>query len=132
VILAGWSAGAHLTALGLSHPLVKAGLAISGIYDLAPIRDTALNVALKLNDREVAELSPLRLPIVQKPLAIAYGSAELPALVWDSRNFHAVRRNAGAPGALHAIDGTDHFTILEELRRPDGALARLALSLLKG
>jgi acetyl esterase/lipase len=131
VILAGWSAGAHLTALGLSHPLVKAGLAISGVYDLAPIRDTALNVALKLSDREVTEFSPLRLPIVQKPLAIAYGSAELPALVWDSRNFHTARQKAGAPGDLHMIDGADHFTILEELRRPDGALTKLALSLLR-
>src|SRR5882724_3988040 len=86
VVLSGWSAGAHLTALGLSHPLVKAGLAISGVYDLAPIRDTGLNVALKLSDREIAKLSPLRLPIVRKPLTIVYGSAELPALVWDSRN----------------------------------------------
>lgn len=112
-----------------SHPIVKAGLAISGVYDLAPIRDTGLNVALKLTDLEIAELSPLLLPIVQKPLAIAYGSAELPALVWDSRNFHAARKAAGAPGDLVAIQGADHFTILEELRRPDGALAKLALSL---
>jgi arylformamidase len=131
VVLSGWSAGAHLTALALSHPLVTAGLAISGVYDLAPIRDTALNVALKLTDQEVAELSPLRLPIVHKPLAIAYGSAELPALVWDSRNFYAARKAAGAPGDLVAIDSADHFTILEQLRRSDGALTRLALSLVK-
>jgi|SRR3984893_8140001 len=123
--------GAHLTALGLSHSLVRAGLAISGVYDLAPIRDTGLNLALKLTDREIAELSPLRLPIVPKPLTIAYGSAELPALVWDSRNFHAARKKAGAPGDLVAIEGADHFTILEQLRQPDGALAKLALSLVK-
>ena len=48
--------------MALSHPLVKAGLAISGVYDLGPIRDTVLNVALKLTDKEVAELSPLQLP----------------------------------------------------------------------
>ena len=131
VILSGWSAGAHLTALALAHPLVTAGLAVSGVYDLAPIRDTGLNVALKLTDREVAELSPLRLPIMPKPLTIAYGSAELPALVWDSRNFHAARKAAGAPGDLVAIEGANHFTILEQLRRPDGALAKLALSLAK-
>jgi arylformamidase len=129
VISSGWSAGAHLTALALSHPVVKAGLAISGVYDLAPIRDTGLNVALKLSDREIAELSPLHLPIVPKPLTIAYGSAELPALVWDSRNFHAVRKAAGAPGDLVAIEGADHFTILEQLRRPDGILTKIALSL---
>src|ERR1700756_2868249 len=100
VILSGWSAGAHLTAMALDHPVVAAGLAISGVYDLAPIRDTALNVALKLTDEEVAKLSPLRLPVVQKRLAIAYGSAELPALAWDSRNFHRRRAAAGAAGEL--------------------------------
>ena len=131
VVLSGWSAGAHLAALALAHPLVRAGLAISGVYDLAPIRDTGLNLALKLTDREITELSPLRLPIVPKPLTIAYGSAELPALVWDSRNFDTERKKAGAPGDLVAIEGADHFTILEELRQPDGTLAKLALSLVK-
>lgn len=129
VILSGWSAGAHLVAMTLGHPVVAAGLAISGVYDLSPIRDTGLNVALKLTDQEVATLSPMRLPVVQKHLAIAYGSAELPALVWDSRNFYQRRAAAGAPGELIAVDGADHFTILEQLRRPDGALTRIALAL---
>jgi len=129
VVLAGWSAGAQLAALALDHPLVAAGLVISGVYDLAPIRDTSLNVALKLTDDEIARFSPLRLPMVQKRLAIAYGSAELPALVWDSKSFHDARKAAGAPGELVVIEGADHFTILEELRRADGALAKIALSL---
>jgi arylformamidase len=129
VILSGWSAGAHLTAMALDHPVVAAGLAISGVYDLAPIRDTALNVALKLTDEEITKLSPLRLPVVQKHLAIAYGSAELPALAWDSRNFYQRRAAAGAAGELIVIDGADHFTILEQLRRADGALIRIVLAL---
>lgn len=129
VIVSGWSAGAHLTAMALSHPVVAAGLAISGVYDLGPIRDTELNTALKLTEAEIATLSPLRLPVVQKHLAIAYGSAELPALVWDSRNFYQARAAAGAPGELVAIEGADHFTILEQLRRTDGALTKIALAL---
>jgi arylformamidase len=129
VILSGWSAGAHLAALALDHPLAAAGLAISGVYDLAPIRDTSLNIALKLTDEEIEKLSPLRLPIVQKRLAIAYGSAELPALVWDSRKFYDARKAAGAPGELVVIEGADHFTILEELRRADGSLTKIVLSL---
>jgi arylformamidase len=43
VVLSGWSAGARLTALALDHPLVAAGIAVSDVYDLAPIRDTSLN-----------------------------------------------------------------------------------------
>jgi arylformamidase len=130
VVLSGWSAGAHLAALALGHPVVTAGLVVSGVYDLTPIRDTSLNIALKLTDQEVAKLSPLRLP-VQKRLAIAYGSAELPALVCDSKQFHAARMAANAPGELIVIHGADHFTILDELRRPDGALVKIARTLVE-
>ena len=129
VVLSGWSAGAQLVAMALDHPRVTAGLAISGVYDLAPIRDTGLNNALKLTDQEVAGLSPLRLPAVHKRLDIAYGTAELPALVFDSIQLHEARRAAGAPGRLVPIPGTDHFSILGELRRPDGALVDIARKL---
>ncbi len=132
VVLSGWSAGAHLAALALDHPAVIAGLAVSGVYDLAPIRDTSLNIALKMTDEEIATLSPLRLPMVHKRLAIAYGSSELPALVWDSKRFYDARRAANAPGELIEIRGADHFTILDELRRPDGKLVKLAQTLLEG
>ena len=129
VVLSGWSAGAHLVAMALDHPRVAAGLAISGVYDLAPIRDTGLNNALKLTDQEVATLSPLRLPVVHKRLDIAYGTAELPALVFDSIKLHELRMAAGAPGRLFPIEGADHFSILSELRRPDGALVEIARKL---
>ena len=129
VVLSGWSAGAQLVAMALDHPRVTAGLAISGVYDLAPIRDTGLNNALKLTDQEIARLSPLRLPAIHKRLDIAYGTAELPALVYDSMQFHEARMAAGAPGRLVPIPGADHFSILGELRRPDGALVDIALEL---
>ena len=129
VVLSGWSAGAHLVAMALDHPRVTAGLAISGVYDLAPIRDTGLNNALKLTDQEIAKLSPLRLPAVHKRLDIAYGTAELPALVFDSIKLHESRMAADAPGKLFPIEGADHFSILSELRRPDGALVEIARKL---
>jgi acetyl esterase/lipase len=129
IVVSGWSAGGHLTAMALDHPRVTAGLAISGIYELAPIRDTYLDEKLRLTDAEIAALSPLRLPAVPKPLAISYGTAELPALVEDSRDLYAHRSAAKAPGPLLPISGADHFTILEELRRPDGKLVRAALEL---
>src|SRR5262249_1813159 len=75
IVLPGWSAGGHLTAACLGHPRVGAGLAISGIYELGPVRDTYLNDKLKLSDSEIETLSPLRLPMIKKPLAITYGTA---------------------------------------------------------
>src|SRR5215471_17609062 len=46
VVLSGWSAGGHLTAMCLGHARVSAGLAISGVFELGPIRDTYLNEKL--------------------------------------------------------------------------------------
>jgi acetyl esterase/lipase len=130
IVASGWSAGGHLTALALEHPAVSAGLAISGIFELAPIRDTNLNAALDLTEEEIAELSPMRRPIVHKPLAIAYGSAELLELCRQSRDFHALRSAAHAPGPLVPVPGADHFRVLEALRVPDGSLLRVAGTLL--
>ena len=129
LIVAGWSAGGHLAALALEHPGVVAGLAISGLFELAPLRDTYLNERLRLSPAEIAALSPLRRPVVAKPLAIAYGTAELPALMENSRVFHAHRTRHGAAGPLLAIEGRNHFTTLPELETPDGVLTRALLSL---
>ena len=132
VVLAGWSAGAQLAALHLGHPAVAAGLAISGVYDLAPIRETYLNEKLALTDPEIETLSPLRLPGIGKPMTLAYGSRELPALVHDARNLHALRSAAHLPGALLPVPDADHFSILDGFRRPDGLLVRAAQACLGG
>ncbi|MBS0221346.1 MAG: alpha/beta hydrolase [Proteobacteria bacterium] len=129
VVLSGWSAGGHLTAACLDHPCVSAGLAISGIFELGPIRDTYLNERLQLTDLEVVRLSPMRLPMVNKPLAIAYGTAELAALVDHSGQLHARRAAAHLPGALIPVAGADHFTIVHELRDADGILTRQLMTL---
>ena len=69
IVVSGWSAGAHLAAMALGHPAVAAGLAISGVFDLAPLRDTYLDEKLRLTDSEIAAMSPLRLPAVAKTSA---------------------------------------------------------------
>jgi acetyl esterase/lipase len=50
IVVSGWSAGGHLTSMALSHPKVRAGMAISGIYDLEPIRHSYLNEKLKADE----------------------------------------------------------------------------------
>jgi acetyl esterase/lipase len=129
IVLSGWSAGGHLTAMCLDHPSVVAGLAISGLFELGPIRDTDLNEKLRLTDTEIATLSPLRLAVVQKRLAITYGTMELPPLVRDSRDLHELRAASHAPGALIPVAGANHFTIVHELRDADGELTRQVLLL---
>ena len=131
IVVSGWSAGGHLAAMMLGHPAVAASLPISGVFELGPIRDTYLNEKLRLTDTEVETLSPLRLPAPDKPMALAYGTAELPALVGDSRRLHARRASLHRPGALLPVPHADHFTVIDALRAPGGPLLRLARSLLE-
>ena len=129
VVLSGWSAGALLAILGLAHPVVGAALAFSGAYELGPIRDTYLNRKLNLTPTEIETLSPLRLTPVAKPLSLACGGRELPALLNDGRKLHAQRRAVDAVGRLIEPEGLNHFTIYRELTEPDGVLVQEALRL---
>src|SRR5437899_195829 len=132
VIVTGWSAGGHLTAFILDHRKVAAGLAISGVFDLAALRDSPhVNDKVKLTEVEIETLSPMRRPSVNKPLSIAYGTGELPAMIASSRDYHAYRAQAHLPGDLIPIAKTNHFTILDELRLPDSNLTRSVLQLTK-
>ena len=114
----------------LNHPKVAAGLAISGVFELGPLRDSPhVNDKVKLTEAEIQTLSPMRLPGVNKPLSIAYGTSELPAMIGSSRDFHAYRAQSHLPGQLIPVVKTNHFTILEELRRPNAILTRAASDL---
>jgi acetyl esterase/lipase len=132
IYVAGWSAGGHLTAMALAHPAVRGGLPISGVFDLEPIRLSYLNEKLRLEADDVARLSPLlELPASSPPLVVAYGTAELPELQRQSREYAAAREQAGLPGRLAALEGHNHFSILEELANPEGKLMSALLELTK-
>ncbi len=125
IIVSGWSAGGHLTAMMMDEPAVQGGLAISGIFDLEPIRLNYLNTKLGLNQAAAQRLSPLlQLPARAAPLMLACGGAELPELQRQSQTYASARERAGLPGRLMELPQRDHFTMLEELA-PDGALTTL-------
>ena len=54
VFVAGNSAGGHLTAMAMTDTRLAGGLAISGLYDLEPIRLNYLNDKLRLDPAEAA------------------------------------------------------------------------------
>ena len=65
-------------AADLPPTLVKGGLAISGIYDLAPlVHAPFLNSDLRLDERRARALSPVQLPpATSAPLITAVGALE--------------------------------------------------------
>jgi arylformamidase len=123
VFVAGHSAGGHLTAAAMNDARVAGGLAISGIYDLEPVRLNYLNDKLGLDADEAARNSPiLHLPSVAAPLVVSVGLDELPELIRQSEEYWAAWHGKGLPGQYVPLPGHEHFSILEELAQPSGHL----------
>lgn len=131
IYIGGWSAGAHLTAMVLDEPAVKGGLAISGIYDLEPMRLCYINEKLKLDADEAHRLSPLHhLSAATAPMIITCGGSELPELRRQSQEFAAARKRAGLPGRFVEVRDRNHFTLLDEFASPQSALTNLLRDLI--
>jgi arylformamidase len=114
----------------MNEPLVAGGLAISGLFDLEPIRLCYLNEKLGLDTEEARRNSPLHnLPARAAKLIIAYGAGELPELKRQSREFGAAWSARGLPGEMIEVTDCHHYAVLEQLAQPDGTLAKaLAVS----
>ena len=123
VYVSGHSAGGHLTAMAMTEPRLAGGIAISGIYDLEPIRLNYLNEKLGLDPAAVERNSPLHhLPAHAAPLVVTVGLGELPELVRQSEEYAAAWTTRGLRGRYLPVPKHDHFSPLEELARPDGAI----------
>lgn len=129
LVLCGHSAGGHLTATAAGLPGVTAAIPISGLFDLEPIRLSYLNAPLKMDKAEAGANSPMLLPLAGIPQTVAVGAAELPELVRQSREFAARLFAAGRPARELLLPGDTHFSILEQLARPDGTLCLEAVRL---
>jgi arylformamidase len=122
IAVSGWSAGGHLTAMAMSHPKVRGGVAISGIYDLEPIRHSYLNEKLGLDEATSHRNSPILEAGGPKPLALTAGGGELPLLRRQTADFAGHRAKYGLPVSYEEIPGADHFTIMNEMLKPEGRI----------
>jgi arylformamidase len=121
--VSGWSAGGHLTAMAMSDPRISGGLAVSGIFDLEPIRRCYLNDKLGLDAAAARRNSPLfHLPERAGRLVVTVGGAELPELQRQSAEYFAAWTAHGLAADFVALPGCNHFSAIEELARPGGRL----------
>ena len=126
IVVSGWSAGGHLTSMALPHPQVRAGMAISGIYDLEPIRASYLNIKLKLDEPMSRRNSPMmQAGGAAKALSLVAGSAELPLLRKQTADFAGQRARYGLPVTYEEVADANHFTIMNELSSPMGRITTL-------
>ena len=142
IVVAGHSAGGHLAAMllacewqavarDLPRGLVRAALAVSGIFDLEPLRHTPfLQGDLRLTPDTVRRASPAYFP----PPA----SGTLHALVGELESEEFLRQNtlirerwgADKVPVCETVPGTDHLSVVTDLADADARLHRLAKELL--
>lgn len=134
VAVGGHSAGAHLAAMclqadwaaqGFADDPLAAGLLVSGLYELEPLRHSYLQPLIRLDDGVIARNSPARL--VRRcatPLWIAWGGAETAEFARQSAVYHAAWQAAGNRAELAPLPGADHFSAIHGFEAADGALAR--------
>jgi arylformamidase len=114
------------------HPAFRGGLPISGIFDLEPIALNYLNEKLALDASEIATLSPLRvLGDHSPPLRLFVGGDELPELRRQSASYAQAARARALPVALTVLPARHHYSILDELARPGGAITRALVELIE-
>ncbi|HKC74791.1 MAG TPA: alpha/beta hydrolase, partial [Chloroflexota bacterium] len=104
--------------------LVRAGVAISGVFEVAPLVGTSLNEALGLDMEAARAASPLLWPPPPegRVLVAAVGGAESAEFLRQSRDIVTAWKRAGLACEFLEVPGANHFTVVEELTRPKSAL----------
>jgi len=127
VFLCGHSSGAHLAACALTRvPSVKGALLVSGMYDLLPVRLSARNDYVRLDERLEDEYSPIRhTDRIRCPVTVAWAEKESAEFARQSREFAEKLR---AP--TYVGNGMNHFEIIETLADARSPLARIALDMI--
>jgi arylformamidase len=139
--LGGQSSGGHLAAVAMTTDwpgqfelpadMIKGGLLVSGMYELAPVRLSKRSAYVSFDDRTVEELSPIRhLDRLRAPVVVAYGTCETPEFQRQNREFAAAVAAAGKPVRLLVGEYYNHFELPDSLANPYGLLGRAVLELM--
>ena len=141
IVVAGHSAGGHLAAMMLAcdwpsvaadlpADLVRAALAVSGVFDLEPLRHAPfLAPDLRLDAESARRLSPIALPAPRGPLIAVVGAEESEEFVRQNEAI-ATAWGARAVPVCEQVPGRHHMNVLHDLADPAARTHALALHLL--
>jgi arylformamidase len=131
--VAGTSAGAHLAAMALAvDDDIEGACLISGVFDLVPVLRVSVNAEIGLTESAAWSLSPMRHPPVAHPsLVLAVGERETPLWIRQTLDYAGRCRARGLDPRLVTVDDANHFSIVESLYKPGGALREAMLRQLR-
>lgn len=127
VSLSGFSSGAHLAAMLLARRpeagLIGATL-VSGVHDLEPVRLSARNCYLALDEDAARRASPVLQPWPPQgaPIALFAGGEELDEFRRQSEAFADALRRQGRCVSHQEMAGLNHFDMFDALCDPDSAV----------
>jgi arylformamidase len=132
IVLCGHSSGSHLAACALTRTDgVRSALLVSGIYDLLPVRLSARNDYVRLDDELEHAYSPIRhVDRIGCPVTVACAEHEAAELYRQSREFSSALKLEGRLREAMVGTGLNHFEIIQTLGDPASPLGRAALNML--
>lgn len=131
IYLAGHSSGAHLAAMAALEEPVAGVILVSGVYDLEPVRLSARNEYLHLDDAAAARNSPLHaLRPGLPPAIVAWGGGELDEFQRASRDCATAWEAQGAPVEQVFIPENNHFDMGDAFADPSSPLTRSMLRMM--
>jgi arylformamidase len=133
LVLVGHSSGAHLCACALTRvDLVSEALLVSGVYDLLPVRLSARNEYVRLDERLEDDYSPIRhADNIRCPVTVAWSEKEGAEFTRQSKEFASVLENKKLLVEAIEAKNLNHFEIVETLSDPASQLSRAALNMLR-
>lgn len=137
----GHSSGAHVggalvqdgwrTRAGLPEDVIKGAVLVSGMYDLEPVRLSARNDYVRLDEAAVQRLSPIHnIPDRLPALALFWGSGELDEFRRQSRVFAEALWTRGHRAEAMEIAGANHFDMADGFADSRSAILRSCLGMM--
>jgi len=142
IYLSGQSSGAHLAGValvtdwqkefGVPADIIKAGLLLSGMYEMKPVRLSHRSSYVKFDDAMEESMSTQRhIARLRAPITVVYGTNETPEFQRQSREFAAAVKAQGKQVELIEVPNHNHYELQETLANPFGWCGRAALAMMK-
>ncbi|KAF1055192.1 MAG: hypothetical protein GAK41_00396 [Burkholderia gladioli] len=142
IFVSGHSVGGHLTGMlagldwarhAVPADIVKGACAISGLYDLEPIRLCYLNEAVRLDEREVTEFSPkYRLPAAPLPFILSVGGDESDEFHRQQAEYQTLLNAHGLDVQIVRQRDGHHFDAVSRLGEAGSALSQAVIAMMRG
>jgi len=142
IYVGGHSSGGHLCGIALitdwqkdfalPGDVIKGGLCMSGMYDMAAVRLSWRGTYVKFTDAMADAMSAQRhIDKLRAPIVVTYGTFETPDFQRQSRDFAAAVKAAGKPVQMIEAPHYAHLEMCESLGNPYGPNGRAALAMMK-